>query len=210
MAQIFPRWLNRVPQGVAASAVLGGVAIVLVVWYWFSPEYTDVGYRPAQPVAFSHRTHAGTLGMDCRYCHNTVERSFYAAVPPTETCMTCHKHVLARDARTALVRASFEADRPIPWVRVHMLPDYAYFNHRVHLSAGVGCISCHDRIDRMTVVHQAKSLSMGWCLSCHRNPTPNLRPRSEVTNMRWTGHAGKDPAITRKIEPPLHCSGCHR
>jgi hypothetical protein len=202
--------MNRLPQGVAGGTVLGGVALVAAVWYWFSPEYTDVGYRPEQPVRFSHRTHAGTLGMDCRFCHNTVERSAFAAIPPTETCMTCHQHVLKREDTTALVRASFETGRSLRWVRVHMLPDYAFFSHRVHLAVGVGCQSCHGRIDRMAVVHQAQSLSMGWCLRCHRDPRPNLRPRSEVTNMRWDGEPGPDPALGRKIVPPTHCSGCHR
>ena len=210
MAQIFPRWVNRLPQGVALSVLVGAAGVVLIAWYWFSPEYTDVGYRPRQPVPFSHRTHAGTLGMDCRYCHNTVERSFHAAVPPTETCYTCHRHVLVRDDRTALLRASMETGRPLPWVRVHMLPDYAYFDHRVHLAVGVGCLSCHDRIDRMDVVHQAKSLSMGFCLRCHRSPGPHLRPLSEVTRMRAPTRVGKDPSITRALDPPVHCSGCHR
>ena len=216
MAVIFPRWTNRIPQFVAVGGGVGAVAAVAFVWYYFSPQYTDVGYQPQQPVQFSHKLHAGELGMDCRYCHNTVERAPRAAIPPTETCMTCHaKLILPKSVPAAPIRLSAETGKPIPWVRVHLLPDYAYFNHSVHLAAGVGCASCHGRIDQMQVVFQQKPLSMSWCLSCHRNPKPNLRPRSEVTNMAYDPQkAGydpdKDPQRKRKPNPPLHCSGCHR
>ncbi|MFH2008041.1 MAG: cytochrome c3 family protein [bacterium] len=210
MAQIFPRWTNYIPHAVGGGLPVLGLVIIGAVAYWFSPRFTDVGYQPRQPLKFSHRQHAGKLGLDCRFCHNTVERSGYSAVPPTETCMTCHRHVLKNDPRTAKLRASYATRRPIQWVRVHMLPDYAFFNHRVHLAAGVGCQSCHGRIDRMEVVSQAEPLSMGWCLDCHRRPGPHLRPVQEVTNMRWSGRPGQDSTIQRTLAPPLHCSGCHR
>ena len=216
MAVLFPRWSNLVPLAIAAGAPLVLGSVVFAFSYWVSPEYTDVGYAPEQPVPFSHQIHAGQLGMDCRYCHNTVEAAGHAAVPPAGTCMNCHG-VIAADAEVlAPVRDSYEKDEPVEWVRVHMLPDYAYFDHSVHLAAGVGCESCHGRIDQMEVVSQDQPLSMGWCLDCHRNPEPNLRPLDEVTTMGWdaseydvaddTSH----PATVRGLAPPEHCSGCHR
>lgn len=213
MALIFPRWTNRAPLFIAVGtpALLG--AVVLGVWYWFSPRYTDVGYAPRQPVPFSHKLHPGDLGMDCRYCHNTVERGARAAIPPTATCMNCHNLVLKDSAKLAPVRASFASGDPVLWVRVHMLPDYAYFNHSVHLAAGVGCRSCHGRVDQMKTVEQQQPLSMSWCLECHRNPAPQLRPVREVTNMTWINGSydpDTDPQRRRKPKPPVHCSGCHR
>ena len=194
---------------------MGTVGIVLGVWYYWSPEYTDVGYSPVQPVPFSHRLHAGELGMDCRYCHNTIERAAKAAIPPTETCMNCHRVIQSKSDKLAAVRHSDETGDPIPWVRVHMLPDYAYFDHSVHLAAGVGCASCHGRIDEMERVRQEKPLSMSWCLSCHRDALPNLRPVTAITTMAYNAvESGydplKDPARKRAVNPPLHCSGCHR
>ena len=215
MAQIFPRWTNKVPIVLAAAPPVLGVAVILGIWYWFSPEFTDVGYEPEQPVAFSHALHAGEMGMDCRYCHNTVERAGMAAIPPTDTCMNCHANVATDSALLEPVRASHESGEPIEWVRVHMLPDYAYFDHSVHVAAGVGCSSCHGRIDEMEVVMQQEPLSMSWCLDCHRNADENLRPRAEVTNMAWdTATADydphEDPTRAREVNPPQHCSGCHR
>jgi hypothetical protein len=214
---IFPRWTNMIPL---AAGVLGPLALAGVVggiWYYFSPEFTDVGYRPQQPVPFSHKLHAGDMGMDCRYCHNTIERAAHAAVPPAQTCMNCHSLVKTDSPRLKLVRDSYETGEPIPWVRVHQLPDYAFFDHRPHLAAGVGCSSCHGRIDRMPIVEMAKPLSMGWCLDCHRDPEPELRPKDQITNMAWDFEvdgkaydAFKDPARTRQVRPPEHCSGCHR
>jgi hypothetical protein len=152
---LFPRWTNRVPLLAALAVTLGGAGAITGVWYWFSPEYTDVGYQPEQPVPFSHKLHAGELGMDCRYCHNTVERAAHAAIPPTGTCMQCHqKLVLPESVKLAKVRISYATGKPMPWVKVHLLPDYAYFNHSVHIAAGVGCASCHGRIDQMKVVYQ--------------------------------------------------------
>lgn len=218
MANIFPRWVNDLPTLVAVGVPAGIIVAAFSVTYWFSPEFTDVGYQPEQPVPFSHKLHAGDLELDCRYCHNTVERGARAAVPPAETCMNCHATVKKDSEKLAKVRDSFESGNPIEWTRVHMLPDYAYFDHSVHLAAGVGCASCHGRIDQMEVVTQDQPLSMGWCLECHRNPAPNLRPKGEITNMAWNGmregydpHA--DPERTRpasELRPPEHCSGCHR
>ncbi|MCA9523393.1 MAG: cytochrome c3 family protein [Myxococcales bacterium] len=215
MAVIFPSWTNKLPHAIGVGLPVVALAAIAGVWYFFSPEFTDVGYRPKQPIAYSHKVHAGDLGLDCRFCHNTIERGFYAAVPPAETCMLCHTTVRKERPTLTPLRLAFKQDKPIKWVRVHMLPDYAFFNHRVHLAAGVGCISCHGRVDTMDVVEQKKSLSMGFCLDCHRNPTPNLRPVSQITNMRWDAKIANydpktDPHRKRTVEPPLHCSGCHR
>lgn len=215
MAVIFPRWTNRIPLAIGVGAPVVLSAVVGVVWYWFSPYYTDVGYSPKQPVPFSHKLHAGDLGLDCRYCHNTVERGAYAAIPPTATCMNCHAQILPLSPKLAPVRESFASGEPVEWVRVHMLPDYAFFNHSVHLSAGVGCAECHGRVDQMKEVEQVQPLSMGWCLECHKNPEPRLRPKDQITNMAWSREeAGPIPSFEevhgRKPSPPFHCSGCHR
>ena len=216
MAVLFPRWSNYVPLVLAAGAPLVLGTVVFAFSYWGSPEYTDVGYAPEQPVPFSHQLHAGQLGMDCRYCHNTVEGAAHAAVPPAATCMNCHGVIKTDDPHLAPIRESYDADKPVEWVRVHMLPDYAYFDHSVHVAAGVGCESCHGRIDQMEIVAQDQALSMGWCLDCHRNPEPNLRPVDEVTTMGWDADdylASEDeahPINTRGLAPPEHCSGCHR
>jgi hypothetical protein len=213
--QIFPRWTNNIPLAAGLLAPIIGIGLILSVWYWFSPQYTDVGYRPKQPVPYSHKLHAGDMGIDCRYCHNTVERAAHAAIPPTSTCMNCHKQVKTTSARLELVRESYETGKPVEWVRVHQLPDYAYFNHSAHVAAGVGCASCHGRVDRMVVVEMDQPLSMGWCLDCHRNPEPNLRPLDQVTNMSWDPakeeyDPKRDPERKRQVNPPQHCSGCHR
>lgn len=215
MAQIFPKWTNRLPAIIAVGGVVVLLAAVGLVWYYFSPEYTDVGYRPIQPVEYSHQVHAGNLGIDCRYCHTSVERQAHANVPPTRTCMNCHTMVKPESEKLALVRNSFTTGEPITWIRVHKLPDYVYFNHSAHINAGVSCISCHGDVTQMPVITLMKPLSMGWCLECHRNPDANLRPVSEVTNMRWEkppDHAqwAAEWKKTKGVNPPTACSGCHR
>lgn len=215
MAQIFPEWTNKLQTYAALGMVALFVVIIGFFWLFASPKYTDVGYRPLQPVPYSHKLHAGDLGLDCRYCHHTVERSPAANVPPTQTCMNCHRLILPESERLLVVRESWATKTPIPWVRVHMLPDYAYFNHGAHLAAGVGCSSCHGDVSRMVEVMQVEPLSMGWCLDCHRNPGPYLRPREELTNMNWTPPEDQAEFAERvirekEIDPPLDCSGCHR
>jgi hypothetical protein len=210
--QIFPRTLNYLPLIAALGAAITGGAVTFVFWYWFSPKYLQVGYGPEQPVPYSHQLHAGQLGMDCRYCHSSVERSQEAMVPPTQTCMGCHALVKPDSPLLEGVRSSWETGDPIPWVRVHKLPEHAYFDHSVHLTAGVGCVSCHGRVDQMEVVSIQQPISMGWCLECHRNPEPFLRPPSEITNMQWEPGDGDDELIAdvSTLNPPEHCSGCHR
>ena len=215
MAQIFPKWTNNLPPLMAGGFLFLLIAATLGFWYYGSPRYTDVGYRPVQPVPYSHKLHAGDLGMDCRYCHTAVERSFEANVPPTQTCMNCHKLILPESAKLLPVRESFASARPIQWVRVHKLPDFAYFNHAPHLRAGVGCASCHGNVADMEVVQLVEPLSMGWCLDCHRNPDMHLRPVSEITNMKWMPPADQMEFAARVkqekgIIPPQDCSGCHR
>ncbi|MBP7698979.1 MAG: cytochrome c3 family protein [candidate division Zixibacteria bacterium] len=215
MAQIFPVWTNRLPLLLAAAAIVIGAAAVLGVWYYGSPRYTDVGYRPVQPVAYSHKLHAGDLGIDCRYCHTAVEQSRYATVPPTQTCMNCHKLILPESQKLLPVRESFATGRPIEWVRIHKMPDYAYFDHARHVQSGVGCFSCHGNVAQMEVVEQVQPLSMSWCLSCHRNPAPHLRPLDQITNMTWApapDHADWAERFMQEhhIRPSEDCWTCHR
>ncbi len=197
---------------IGAGAALGGVFVTFVVWFYFSPKNTDVGYMPTQPVAYSHTLHAGTLEMDCRYCHQGVEVGPHATIPTTETCMNCHRSVLTGSAEVQKISAAHKAEQPIEWVKVHLLPDYAFFNHAAHVGAGVGCASCHGRVDQMDEVVQVEPLSMVWCLDCHRAPENHLRPLNEVTNMEFVVDPaqGKKLKAERQINPPTHCSACHR
>ena len=215
MAQIFPKWSNRIPPIAAGAIVLLLLGIVGFFWYYGSPHYTDVGYRPEQPVPYSHKLHAGDLGMDCRYCHSSVEISAKANVPPTQTCMNCHTLILTNSEKLLPVRESWTSGEPIEWVRIHKLADYAYFNHSAHLNAGVGCASCHGNVAEMEKVIQVEPLSMGWCLDCHRDPAQHLRPAGEITNMNWTPPADQLALAAmlikeKNIAPPVDCSGCHR
>jgi len=215
VAQIFPKWTNKIPPVLLVAVSLGLAGIIGFFWYYGSPEYTDVGYRPEQPVPYSHKLHAGDLGMDCRYCHTSVEVSPKANVPPTQTCMNCHTLILTQSEKLLPVRESWTTGKPIEWVRVHKIADYAYFNHSAHINAGVGCISCHGNIAEMEKVMQVEPLSMGWCLECHRNPDPYLRPVAEVTNMNWIPpenqiELAQQIRKEKNIAPPVDCSGCHR
>ena len=144
------------------------LAVVGFFWYYGSPKYTDVGYRPRQPVPYSHKLHAGDLGIDCRYCHYSVEKSAVANIPPTSVCMNCHTLILPESEKLLPVRESWATGEPIKWVRIHKIGEYAYFNHSIHIDRGVSCISCHGNVADMEVVEQKKPLSMGWCLECHR------------------------------------------
>ena len=216
-AFVFPRWVDDLTPLLAAVGLGLPVFLVFLVWYGGSPATTDVGYAPAQPVPYSHALHAGEMGIDCRYCHTTVEIAAHAAVPPTQTCMNCHTNIRATSAKLVAVRESNATGMPVPWVRVHDLPDYVYFNHSAHVRRGVGCVECHDRVDKMEVVYQAQKLSMGWCLDCHRHPDAHLRPPELATQMDWQPPAGADRATYgRKIREQLRlnpsedCSTCHR
>jgi hypothetical protein len=215
MAQIFPKWTNRVPVLVLGGLLLSTPVAVVAIGYYASPEFTDVGYRPVQPIPYSHKLHAGEMGIDCRYCHAQVEVAAAATLPPTKVCMNCHAAVSRDSVVLEPLRESAATGTPIEWIRIHKIPDYAYFDHSVHIRAGVGCASCHGAIHQMEVVQQAKPLSMGWCLDCHRHPDMHLRPLDEVTNMEWAptktqmkmaGQFRKE----RNINPSTDCSACHR
>lgn len=213
MAQIFPKWANEVPRQILLGLIIIATATVAGVWYYFSPEYTDVGYAPEQPVPFSHKLHAGQLDFDCQYCHTDVFNSDKANVPATETCMNCHGQIKTDSPRLEKVRESWETGEAIEWIRVHNLPDYAFFNHAAHVNVGVGCESCHGRIDRMDVVRQVEPLSMSWCLDCHRNPEQHVRPVEEVTTMGYKVEnqieKGRELVSKNNINAPTYCQSCH-
>ena len=211
----FPPWMDRARPLAGALLLVVPVYLVANLYYGGSPQTTDVGYAPQQPVPYSHALHVGQLGLDCRYCHTTVEKAAHAALPSTEVCMNCHQKIAADSKKLLPIRESAATGEPVRWVRVHDLPDYAYFNHSAHVTRGVGCVSCHGRVDQMDVVSQEERLSMGWCLECHRNPEPHLRPLEYITKMDWTpGDEG--PVLARKIkeqfniQPSTDCSTCHR
>jgi hypothetical protein len=214
--QIFPRPTNLFPLVLGAGGMTLGVGVVVLVWYYFSPQFTQVGYSPRQPVTYSHELHARELGIDCRYCHANVERSPVATVPPTQTCMNCHQLVKSDSPRLAAVRDSWESGKRLEWVRIHKLPDYAYFDHSVHVTSGVGCVECHGRVDEMDQVRQVEPLSMSWCLECHRDVRARqgasrfLRPVSEVTNMEFKRDMHSPLELPRRLEPPENCTACHR
>jgi hypothetical protein len=209
--QIFPRSLNYLPLVAAVGVALLGGGITFGIWYYFSPKNTQVGYAPEQPIPYSHRLHAGELGIDCRYCHANIERSQEAMIPPTQACMGCHAIVKKDSPKLAALRGSWSGGAPVEWVRVHRLADYVYFDHSVHLAAGVGCVSCHGRIDQMDVVRQDKPLNMAFCLECHREPNKNLRPKDQITNMTWTPTADEAAEFAQAtVRGPENCTGCHR
>ena len=195
-----------------ALAVGGAVGLAA---YLAHPNVINPGYTPQQPVPYSHKLHAGNLGMDCRYCHSTVEKSAFAALPASETCMNCHVRVKPQSPQLTLVRESYLTGKPVEWLKVHKLPDYVYFNHQAHVTAGVSCVSCHGRVDQMIEVKQVSPLTMAWCLDCHRNPAPNVRPPELVTKLDWQpdrdpAEIGRELIQAKKISPPQNCSGCHR
>jgi len=211
----FPKWTNTI-RPVITVVLLGAPVYVLgLLYYGFWPTTLAVGYEPTQPVPYSHQLHAGQLGIDCRYCHTSVEKAAHANIPPTETCMNCHQGIFATSEKLAPVRESRATGMPIEWVRVHDLPDFVYFNHSRHVNSGISCVSCHGRVDRMEVVYQDKPLHMGWCLDCHRNPEKHLRPVEFVTDLGWQPDEDQLTlgARLRKeydINPSTDCSTCHR
>ena len=222
MAQLFPRKANTFPLLTLFGALGGGLFLIAFVWYYFSPEFYEVGYQPEQPVPYSHALHAGQLGMDCRYCHNNVEQSPYANIPPTQTCMNCHAQIKTESLALLPVRESWATGEPIEWVQVNHLADYARFPHANHIAVGVGCESCHGRIDQMPVVYQVSPMSMAWCLECHRAPEQYLRDPELVTQMGYDALADDNETLREErlaanrariaaegINPPENCSACH-
>ncbi len=215
MAAIFPRTIDRYIKILGVVLSIGAVLGVAGFTYFTSPTYIKTGYTPEQPVPYSHKLHAGNLGMDCYYCHYTVYKAAFAAVPTSETCMNCHARVKPTSNLLEPVRQSYATGQPVPWVKVHRLADYVYFNHSSHVTAGVSCVSCHGRVDQMVQVKQVKPLNMNFCLECHRNPAPYLRPANLVTKLDWVpdrdpAEIGREIIAQKHINPPVNCNGCHR
>src|SRR5262245_23315899 len=185
MAQIFHPSTNTISKlsivGVVVLLPLLGVA----GYAWNMTYGLNLNVPVDQPIPFSHKHHVSDDGIDCRYCHTSVEKSAFAGIPPTETCMTCHSQIWTDSPLLKPVRESYVTGRPLEWERVHDLPDFAFFNHSIHIKKGVGCASCHGNIDEQPLTLKAKDLSMGWCVDCHLNPAKHLRPRDQVYNMRW-------------------------
>jgi hypothetical protein len=200
--------------GLPLAALAGGF-----VWYWGyrSPIVTEVKMPVGQPVLFSHRHHSGELKIDCRYCHTSVEKSWFAGVPPTQTCMTCHSQLFTDSPLLEPVRASAASGQPIQWNRVHVLPDYVYFDHSIHVNKGVGCTTCHGQVNEMPLVFKSNTLFMEWCLQCHRDPAKTQRPLTQIFSMDWqpaTNQAALGAELSRQhgLDPArlTDCSVCHR
>jgi len=194
MAQIFDRSSNALAR---MSLVLTGLIVialgVTLDQLQRSPWVTRQGQRPDQPVPFSHKHHVQGLGLQCQYCHTTVERSSYAGIPPTKTCINCHAQIWTNAQLLQPVRDSWATGQSIVWTRVHDLPDFVFFNHSVHVNKGIGCSTCHGRVDQMPLMYMQNTLQMEWCLDCHRNPAKNLRPTSEIYNMAWEARSEDRP-----------------
>lgn len=219
MAQIFHRSTNAISR----VTLFGAVFIVAAAGWLFaeldrSSYNTGQGVVIKQPVPFSHDHHTAALGIDCRYCHTWVENAASAGIPPTATCMNCHKQIWADSPMLEPVRQSYANQEPIRWERIHDLPDFVYFDHSIHVAKGVGCATCHGKVNEMPLVYQATSLQMEWCLECHREPARFVRPRGELVNMDWTapgGHKGqlalgRELVAEYNIQSKLNCSVCHR
>jgi hypothetical protein len=222
MPQIFHHSTNAL-----AKLTIYGAVFVLVVALWATAELNRSSWNTGQwverqqPVQFSHKHHVGDDGIDCRYCHTSVETAAFAGMPSTNTCMSCHKQIWAESPYLEPVRASFRTGKPIEWIRVHDLPDYAYFNHSIHVAKGVGCSTCHGRVDQMPIAYQASTLQMEWCLECHRDPTRFIRPKSKVFDMNWRQENKTDverleaTVLMKKYQIQdarvlTSCSTCHR
>jgi hypothetical protein len=229
MAQIFHPSTNTISR----VSIYGSLLALLVLSFALyglseSPYFTDVDVAKDQPVPFSHRHHAGELGIDCRYCHTSVEDSSFAGLPPTQTCMSCHSQIWTNSSMLEPVRASYRTNQSIEWVRVNALPDFVYFNHSIHIHKGVGCTTCHGPIAEMALTWKANTLQMGWCTGCHREPEKFVRPRDQVFNARYeppsTFHAvtalgkeytdqdamGTDLVKAYKVQSLTNCTTCHR
>lgn len=216
MPQVFHRSFNSISRVSLAAAVLLLAGLCFAGWGFYHSSYaTAAGVTHEQPVPFSHEHHVGLFGIDCRYCHGSVEESSFAGLPPTKTCMNCHSQIWVASTMLAPVRESYRTDRPLVWQRVHNLPQFAYFDHSIHVYKGVGCATCHGRVDEMPLMWQQSSLLMEWCLDCHRQPEKNLRPREEIYSMTWQPPGdqealGKELARKYDVKSLTSCSTCHR
>jgi hypothetical protein len=216
MPQIFHRSANTLSKvSLVGALLLAGGLLALIMAIGGSSYVTRANEYVEQPIQFSHRHHVGDDGIDCRYCHTSVETSAFAGIPPTKTCMNCHSQIWATSPILEPVRASFRDDTALRWVRVHDLPDFTYFNHSIHVKKGVGCETCHGRVDEMPLTFQANSLQMQWCLDCHRAPEQFLRPREEITTMGYRPSEpqavlGQRLAKMYAVQTQTSCSTCHR
>ncbi len=215
MVQVFHPSMNTLSR----VSIFGSVFILgAVAWALDavnrSAWSSQVGVAVEQPVPFSHKHHVQGLGLDCRYCHTSVEDTAFAGIPPTKTCMACHSQLWTESEILEPIRESYRTDRPVEWVRVHDLPDYVYFDHSIHLAKGVGCVSCHGQVDEMPLMWRANDLTMDWCLTCHRNPGPYLQPRDTLFDMNWDPvEAGVDTHAlveAHNVQSLTNCSTCHR
>jgi cytochrome c7-like protein len=216
MPQIFSRSANTVaPLSIAIAILLVGGAILSIMGLDRSEYITEIGIAKVQPVQFSHRHHAGQLGIHCAYCHSSVEVSSFAGIPPTHTCMSCHSQIWINSPTLEPVRESYRSGQSIEWVRVHDLPDFVYFNHSIHINKGIGCASCHGRVDQMPQIYKAQSLQMQWCLDCHRQPERHIRPRDKIYDMAYQPaedqmELGRRLVAEYKVQKLLDCYTCHR
>jgi hypothetical protein len=216
MPQIFRRSANTLARAsiVGTLLVVGGL-LGLIMAIGSSSYVTRAQEFIEQPIQFSHLHHAGDDGIDCRYCHTSVETAAFAGIPPTKTCMNCHSQIWSTAPILEPVRASFREDQPLRWIRVNDLPDFVYFNHSIHVKKGMGCETCHGRVDEMPLMLQENSLQMTWCLTCHRNPEQFVRPRSEVFTMGYSPPVPQSeigPRLVKEygIQSLTSCSVCHR
>ena len=216
MPQIFKRSANTLARAsIVGTLLVAGGLIGLLIAIGQSSYVTRAQEYIEQPIQFSHLHHAGDDGIDCRYCHTSVETAAFAGIPPTKTCMNCHSQILSTAPILEPVRASFRDDQPLRWIRVHDLPDFVYFNHSIHVKKGMGCETCHGRVDEMPLMLQENSLQMEWCLTCHRNPEQFVRPRSEVFTMGYSPPVPQSelgPRLVKEygIQSLTSCSVCHR
>jgi hypothetical protein len=214
--QIFSRGANTLSKvSIVGTLLLVGGLIGLAMAFARSSYVTRAEEYVEQPIQFSHLHHVRDDGIDCRYCHTSVETSSFAGIPPTKTCMNCHSQLWSTAPILEPVRASFRDDRPLHWIRVHDLPDFVYFNHSIHIKKGVGCETCHGRVDEMPLMRQKASLQMEWCLGCHRNPESFVRPRSEIVTMGYKPSVPQSvigPRLVKEygVRPNTSCSTCHR
>lgn len=220
MPQIFHRSSNVVAK-VSIVLVVLSVPAIASAGYLINQTWTiNLNVPIEQPVPFSHKHHVGDDGIDCRFCHSTVETSAFAGIPSTEVCMSCHSQIWRDSPLLEPIRESFRTRKPVEWVRVHDLPDFAYFNHSIHVKKGVGCVSCHGRIDKQALTTKEKDLTMAWCIDCHKAPERHIRPREKVFDLEWKPEAGKSQVeIGKELKEQYHvlgafqmtnCSTCHR
>jgi len=216
MGRALPPWSNTAIRITLVAIGLGVLATAVTPMVFVRTDWRRHEFEPVdQPVEFDHRHHTQDDGIDCRYCHNTVDRSASAGIPSTDKCMGCHSQIWSQSPLLEPVRRSYFSGMPIPWNRVNDMPDFVYFNHAIHVNKGVGCVSCHGRVDRMARVYQVESLTMSWCLGCHRAPEAHLRPLSAITDMRWQPDGdperlGREIAAALGVQRLTHCSACHR